>query len=100
MNDGDVRQDFRGAAFRKNRFLFFSLWLACVPVTYVIVVLLKLFLPETAVNVITIIYISFYGASGSRLCFRTPYFSVHSAGNGFYGREEVLGGRGWGQHAV
>ena len=62
MNDRKAKEDFRWVAFRKNRFLFFFLWLALVPIAYIIFVLLNLFLPETAVTVIMLILLLVYGA--------------------------------------
>lgn len=62
MNDREVKQDFRWVEFRKNRFLYFFLSLAWVPVAYIIFVLLKLFLPETVVTVIMLIFLFVYGA--------------------------------------
>lgn len=61
MNDSETRQDFRWVEFRKNRFLFFFLWLAWIPIAYLLVVLLNLFLPENAVTVGMLIVFFVYG---------------------------------------
>jgi len=56
----EIKQDFRWVEFRRNRFLFFFLLLAWVPIAYIIFVLLNLFLPETAVTVIMLIVLFVY----------------------------------------
>ena len=82
----------RPSTFDQNRFLFFSLWLAWVPVTYIIVVLLKLFLPETAVGVITIIYIGLYGAFWLKAMFSYTLFLCPRCGKGFLWKGGSIGG--------
>jgi predicted RNA-binding Zn-ribbon protein involved in translation (DUF1610 family) len=61
MNKSETKGDFRWVEFRKSRFQFFFLWLAWVPVAYIIFRLLNFFLPETAVTVIMLIFFFVYG---------------------------------------
>jgi predicted RNA-binding Zn-ribbon protein involved in translation (DUF1610 family) len=96
MNDSGLKQDFRWAAFRKNRFLFFFLLLAWVPIAYIIFLLLKLFLPETAITIIMLIVFFVYGAYWFKARQSYRSFVCPQCGKSFLRKEGSFWGTRWG----
>ncbi len=94
MNDSDVRGNFRDIwdVFRKKRFLFFFLWFAFFPITIIVIALLRLILPETEANAITIIYIGVYSAFWLKAMFSYTSFRCPRCGERFLKKQGSIWG--------
>ena len=92
MDDSEVTHDYRWAVFRKNRFLFFFLWLAWVPIGAIIAVFLNRFLPTTATTVIMLIVFFVYGGYWIKAYQSYTGFLCPQCGKRFLCKEGSFGG--------
>ena len=74
----------------------FFLWLAWVPIAYIVFVLLNLFLPETPVTVIMLIVFFVYGACWLKASWSYLRFVCPQCGKRFLRKEGSVWGERWG----